>query len=648
MAGFKVKRPALLKRVVFDGYDYGLGLLFVEGAGRLLQQWGGDFVGNAAHPQHRAWRIPKAKLHTEPEELFNGLMELAGGRCRETYESFVGKLDTARQDPQPDAFLWGMRIELYPLTDGGALAVGDYHPALVALYRSLRGLFLPQMKGWRLGSSLESLRQQLVEVGLREDQIVLSDLTRSLHSDGPAPVQSEVPALKVGGAMPEPGLGSDEEFSNDIYLADVPGMEILDWDSGQLESALDRFSLYDYQRLGVQFLVTRNSALLADDMGLGKTRQALAAASIQAGGRRILVVTLASLIINIQREIHAIEPGASVALQVDDGEAQWVVTNYERLKSFVGIADQFDVMIVDEAQRLKEPSAECTKHAFDIAAQVPCRYLLSGTPVLNREAELHTLLKLSGHPIGQMPLREFCDQFAGSTAFRKSLREKLADWMLRRRKDVLPQLKGKHRHPFAVELDDSERSAYQAVLAGGDSPLVRIGKLRRLLEVAKVRAIATKLADLAGDDKVIVFCEFKETVDLLTEQCESLQLGCTSLLGSHTQARRQRSVDRFQDDPDCRVFIGTTGAAGTGINLTAANYVMFCSLPWTPALQAQAEDRAYRNGQLRSVFVQIPLVESSIDQHLWQMLLSKQAIASDLIEPEDAAESAMHQLAAVA
>ena len=82
-------------------------------------------------------------------------------------------------------------------------------------------------------------------------------------------------------------------------------------------------------------------------------------------------------------------------------------------------------MVIDEAQRMKEPTAQCTRHGFDIAAQVPNRYLLTGTPVLNRETELHTLLRLSGHPIGQLPLKEFCDRFAGNPEFRQSLRAEL-------------------------------------------------------------------------------------------------------------------------------------------------------------------------------------------------------------------------------
>ncbi|KPB34762.1 SNF2-relatedhelicase [Pseudomonas amygdali pv. sesami] len=87
------------------------------------------------------------------------------------------------------------------------------------------------------------------------------------------------------------------------------------------------------------------------------------------------------------------------------------------------------------------------------------------------------------------------------------------------------------------------------------------------------------------------------------------------------------------------MFIGTRSAAGTGYNLTAANYVFFLGLPWTPGLQDQAEDRAYRNGQLRMVVVKIPLAEDTIDQQLWQMLMDKRALASDLIDPEAEASS---------
>ena len=152
--------------------------------------------------------------------------------------------------------------------------------------------------------------------------------------------------------------------------------------------------------------------------------------------------------------------------------------------------------------------------------------------------------------------------------------------------------------------------------------------------------------ELEVEDKVILFCEFKDTVSTLRAECEQAGYGCVTVVGSDSLGKRQKAIDRFQSDPDTRVFAATTSAAGTGNNLTAANNVMFLGLPWTPGLQDQAEDRAYRNGQLRMVVVKIPLVENSIDQMLWQMLLDKRQLASDLIEP-DAAANARSQLSAI-
>ena len=150
-------------------------------------------------------------------------------------------------------------------------------------------------------------------------------------------------------------------------------------------------------------------------------------------------------------------------------------------------------------------------------------------------------------------------------------------------------------------------------------------------------------AELAQQAKTLLYCEYKELVPTLPQLSEAAGLGCFTLVGTDSVTKRQKAIDRFQQDADCSVFIGTTSAAGTGNNLTAANYVFFLGLPWTPALQDQAEDRAYRNGQQRLVVVKIPLVENSIDLQLWQMLLDKRRIASDLIE-QDAVKMAQDKL----
>ena len=147
----------------------------------------------------------------------------------------------------------------------------------------------------------------------------------------------------------------------------------------------------------------------------------------------------------------------------------------------------------------------------------------------------------------------------------------------------------------------------------------------------KVRVAMDLLSELDAEDKVILFCEFKPTVAALKELCEQAGLGCVTLVGNDSLTKRQKAIDRFQQDPDCRVFICTTAAAGTGNNLTAANYVFSSACP-DPGQQEQAEDRAYRNGQLRMVVVKIPLVEATIDEQLWQLLNAKRQVAQDLIE----------------
>ena len=634
-------RPHLVEKVIFDGYDFGILLQYVEGANRLFLERDGFYIRRAEHPQHRYWRMPKGKLLDDLDLLFHRLMELTEGRFNESWQTFSAKLAAAQQSPDRQAFTWGLTFRIAPLAQGGILLSGDYHPGAVAVSRRMHGVFLGQSKSWRIDSTAELVRSNLIlELGLSEDQFEILDTVQELLTDGSIVPADEVTRISLGGPPQERAAPiGNEEVSTDVYLAAVPSIERTEFTSEQIDQALTGHSLLDHQPAGIRHLLQRTSALLADDMGLGKTRQAIIAAAIRAGDSPILVITLSTLIINWQREIQMVYPEARIGQQVFDPSLQWTIINYERLGDYVLQAGHFEVMIIDEAHRLKEPTAAWTRHGFDIAAKVPNRYLLTGTPVLNRESELHTLLRLSGHPVGKLSLKEFCEQFAGSPEFRKNLREAIGDWMLRRRKDVLTELKGKQRQTLPVELSVEERREYDRIRLEDRPSLARLGSLRQLLEQVKVRVVMELLCELDVEDKVILFCEFKDTVSTLRAQCEQAGYSCVTVVGSDSVGKRQKAIDRFQSDTDTRVFAATTSAAGTGNNLTAANYVMFLGLPWTPGLQDQAEDRAYRNGQLRMVVVKIPLVENTIDQMLWQMLMDKRQLASDLIEPDAAANA---------
>lgn len=632
--------PALLGKAVFDGYDFGLQLQFVEGANRLLLEHDGFYIRRSEHPLHRYWRLPKGKLLGNLERIFQRMMELSDSRFQETWQTFCQKLEAAQSAPDRQAFTWGLAFRLAPLAQGGVLLSGDYHPGMVAVAKRMHGIFIGHSRSWRIDATPELVRSNLIlELGLSEDQFEILDTVQELLSDGSVVPAETITRISLGGPPQERAEDTSDDVSTEVYLAVVPSIQRTELTSEVIAKALQSYSLLDHQPAGIEHLLLRTSALLADDMGLGKTRQAVIAAAIRAVERPILVITLSTLIINWQREIQMVYPDARITQQTFNREAQWIITNYERLGDFVLLAGHFEVMIIDEAHRLKEPTAAWTRHGFDIAAKIPNRYLLTGTPVLNRESELHTLLRLSGHPVGQLPLQEFCEQFAGSQDFRKNLRDAMSDWMLRRRKDVLPSLKGKQRQTLPVDLSAEERREYDRIRLEDRPGLARLGSLRQLLEQVKIRIVMELLAELDVEDKVILFCEFKDTVTTLRTHCEAVGYGCVTLVGSDSIGKRQRAIDTFQTDPDSRIFIGTTSAAGTGNNLTAANYVMFLGLPWTPGMQDQAEDRAYRNGQLRMVVVKIPLVENTIDQMLWQMLIDKRQLTQDLIEGDTVANN---------
>lgn len=646
------KVAPLLQRVVYDGYDFALLVSYFEGVNAVLKAFQGQYLHQKNSPWHRFWKIRKQVVDQQADDLHRALSEAANGLYDESWDTFYTKIEAARIAPQPSAFVGQLAETIYPLQFGGVALIGSYHPGVVALVKNMQGRYLPSMKAWKLMSATPAaLKNNLVtELNLRDDQVKVLDGFYSIVEDAlfQAAHEDDVHIKTSNNAEPERGEQEIEEGDGDVYLAVTSPLKPSTFSYAEIQEILARYELYDFQGAGVWHLVSKSSALLADDMGLGKSRQATVAADILHGllagnsGHKLLVACPASLIINWSREIAMIDPGATISLQAWDDSAKWIVTNYERLDELVPYANRFMVMITDEAHLLKEPTTKRTRLAFDIASKVPYRFILTGTPILNRECEIHTLLRLSGHPIGNIPLRRFEEEFAGDPSFRGALNKRISEWMLRRKKDVvLKTLKGKQRQVQYIAVSEKRRAEYDRI--ANDSTLTalpKINKLRQTLEATKIESVLEMVSEMQADDKVLVFCEFKETVSLLKAKLEEMGVGTVTMVGTDAHGKRQRAVDAFQDNPEIRAFVGTTLAAGVGINLTAANYVIFASLPWTPALKDQAEDRAYRNGQTRLVIVKIPLMENSIDIDLWEMLKHKHEIATDILNPEEAEEVA--------
>lgn len=623
----------LLQRAACDGRRLGLATHHADGVAEAMRELGAGWS-----PHRRMWvcELDGAR------RLLDGLLAQARRWPAFTLEDLRDTALAAWKQPTPDYFAELLDVQVLPLARGGLAVSSEYDSLVVKALRSLGGQFHRHARAWEVKVHVQDLLQALEHIAGVGEQFVFQHDAQGVLEDLVAPPKSELP-ISVSGAAPManggPGAGDSTERMGSGFLSTFgTPLQALRIDEKALAEAATACGLRDYQVVGVRHLIGHSSALLADDMGLGKTRQAVVASRLAAGTAKVLVSCPSSLTINWAREILAAYPTALIATigqqsAAEVAKADWIIANYERLGGLVRQRDlHIEVLVIDEAHYLKEHEAGRTRNAFLLAERVPRRFLLTGTPVLNREVELHTLLRLSGHPIGTMPLADFRKQYAGDRGRRDELAGHLSSWMLRRGKDVLKDLGAKTQQVRYVKAADG-LAGYRAILADGRlQAMPKITKLRQHLESLKFEFLIESIQCLPQDAKALVFCEYVETVESLRQVLASEGIQAVTLTGGDSTKKRMAAVDAFQSDSKVRVFIGTTQAAGVGITLTAANYVFFASLPWTPALKRQAEDRAYRSGQKRDVFVIVPVVAETIDEQIFALLDSKREIEVALVE----------------
>lgn len=413
------------------------------------------------------------------------------------------------------------------------------------------------------------------------------------------------------------------------------------------------FDLMPYQREGLKWLSTRTNSLLADDMGLGKTCQAVSLIDTLPEAARVLIICPAGLRFNWLRELAlwlTTTRRCQIAKKYLPG-LPVVIVQYDALAKLEAQirAVEWDLVICDEVHAIKNAFSTKARQVLGDGQILPIRakrkVLLTGTPMLARPIELWTILKFLGLA---MPRDEFGKRFCGGGNFQGAsnadeLAAMLAPMMLRRMKrDVLTDLPAKSRYVVRLApsgqmagLIRSEKSFEQQAgevqkFKGGVS-LAEISKVRASLAMAKVempvvQSILTEAVEC--HKKVVIFVYHNE----VAKKVASLFPGkCVVYTGSQSGEERQRAVDKFQTSADCQVFIGTIGAAGVGITLTAASHVIFLELDWTPAMLAQAEDRCWRNGQKNAVTVQYLVVDGSIDAHQLDLTLSKQETINSIL-----------------
>ena len=431
--------------------------------------------------------------------------------------------------------------------------------------------------------------------------------------------------------------------------------------------------LFPHQIEGVAFLLGRRRAILADDMGLGKTRQAIVSLRHLTPDGPRLVVCPASVKQNWAREIGLVAADTSVLViegsQPASLTAEWVIINYDILGRHIEnlLRAPWAALVFDEAHYLKNHTSARSKLARQLTAAAAAAtsalavQLLTGTPLTSRPRDLFVLLQLAAHPLGRSFLafaKRYCAAEKGEYGWKtggasniEELTVQLHGVMLRRSKDDVLALPPKLRTwlPVEVPAGTGSRAIKKAfeLLAGKDSRPVlsrdvaprRRGKLLAfLVEARQALAIAKTGAtlDFVGGaidqgEKVIVFSCFDDPIQKLARE---LGPAAVVVTGKTPAAMRQPLVDRFQNDADVRVLIANIIAGGTGLNLTAATQVVFNDLDWVPTNHWQAEDRAYRIGQTRTVNVTYFVARDTIDDFVQAVLETKAALVNAIVDGE--------------
>jgi SNF2 family DNA or RNA helicase len=415
------------------------------------------------------------------------------------------------------------------------------------------------------------------------------------------------------------------------------------------------FKPYPYQLEGIAFLMPRHAALLADEMGLGKTMQAILSLRLlfQAGLiHRALLVCPKPLVHNWCRELRVwAEDLPFEVLGGDAGvrRAGWLVSNcplkvvnYELLTRDAGYLSEesaaFDVVVLDEAQRIKNRESKTAKVVQSIRRQRS--WALTGTPIENRPEDLVNLFafidpkRVPTHtPACQLP-------------------ELTGDCILRRTKeDVLTDLPPKIVRDAVLELTPAQREAYELAEREGIVHLNELGDtltvqhvfelIMRLKQIcnfdpltghsAKLEQLQVDLAEAAESGrKAIVFSQWVEPLETLGRALASL--GPLLFHGKVPARERPAILERFKADPRKHVLLMSYGTGSVGLNLQFSNYVFLFDRWWNPAIEDQAISRAHRIGQREPVFVTRFLIEGTIEERIAEVLEKKRQLFQDLIQ----------------
>ena len=447
--------------------------------------------------------------------------------------------------------------------------------------------------------------------------------------------------------------------------------------------------LRPYQLTGMAWMSFLHDAglcgVLADDMGLGKTIQTLAYILSLKQRRKLagpcLIVAPTSVVHNWAREAQRFAPILRTRVwhgaerhdePLADSDAMLVVTSYAlALRDEVVLAGHgFAIMVLDEAQTIKNPSAKITQCLKRMPIQQ--RFCLTGTPLENHLGELWSLFDfLMPGMLG--PQKRFSQHFRtpiekhGDSDRQRRLNNAIGPFLLRRRKQsVAAELPPKTEVIRNIKLEGDQARLYETIRVGMEKrvrkllqekgvakshiqmldallklrqscchpQLVKLDSAAKVKTSAKTDYVLAMIEELVAEGrKIILFSQFTQMLDILEREIAQRKIGYVKLTGK--TRKRQEAVDAFQNG-SVPLFLISLKAGGTGLNLTAADTVIHYDPWWNPAVENQATDRAHRIGQNKAVFVYKLIADNTVEDKIVAMQARKQALADATVDSGDA------------
>lgn len=449
----------------------------------------------------------------------------------------------------------------------------------------------------------------------------------------------------------------------------------------------DNFSgdLRDYQKAGYDWLNFLREfsfgGVLADDMGLGKTIQALSLLLNEINNdpkKPNLIIAPTSVIFNWMRELERFTPEIKFLVHYGTRRSKdvrrikkysLILTTYGHLRrDIVFLKDiTFNYAILDESQNIKNPLSETSKAVRLLNARN--RLALTGTPVENNTMDLWSQFAfVNPGLLGDQnffketfmrPIEREQNVQAAST-----LKRLIFPFVLRRTKeDVAKELPPKVESMIYSPMSDEQQKMYDKwrksyrdhIMAEIESQGLNKSKFKVLEGLTKLRQISchpglidSAYMDTSGkfdalnemveeiileDHKVLIFSQFVQMLQIIKKSLNVDQIPYAYLDGSTKD--RESQVNAFQNDPDIKIFLISLKAGGTGLNLTAADYVIHYDPWWNPAVEMQATDRAYRIGQTRKVFAYKLISKDSVEEKIVKLQNRKRELVSSLISTEE-------------